>query len=196
MAISTARAELAPWVRATALGWILGIPAIVLLSVLGEALGLEHVQSPLGLGMGAALGLAQAHALRRLVPRPLRWPAATLWGLAAPFLAWDLAALAGSRLPWSLLVAVPAGGLLAGLLQAPLLRPLGVRRLHWALASLVGWALASDSVVLADGLRRFTSLRGLPGALAYLALVAAGGVLLGLATGLVLRRGPGSGPAS
>lgn len=179
--------SVARWTRATALGWALGVPLVVLLSVLAEAGDVEGLQSPIGLGMGLALGLVQLGALRARGARSSSWFWATFAGLSPPFAAIDLARLAGIMVPDSLYVAVPVGGLLAGLLQALALRSAGVRPLLWSLASTLGWSLATASVALADSLRHLSLLHGLAGALLYLVLAAAGGPLLGLATGLALR---------
>lgn len=188
--------SLAGWTRSTALGWALGVPLVVLLSVLAEAGDIESLHSPIGLGMGLALGLVQLKALRAALARPSAWFWATLGGLALPFVAIDLARLGGIVVPYSLYVAVPVGGLLAGLLQALPLRRTGVQPLLWTVASTLGWTLATASVALADSLRHLSLLHGVAGALLYLALAAAGGPLLGLVTGLGFRHAPGASVAS
>ncbi len=60
----------------------------------------------------------------------------------------------------------------------------------WLAASVLGWALAGGAVWAADALSRGQALRGLTGALAYLGLVATGGLSLGLVTGVPLLTWP------
>lgn len=175
--------SLARWVRVTWLGWILGFVFIIVLASAGEALGLGGNQVLVGLGMGAGVGLLQGRALRPLLHRSGPWILVCLVGLGLPFLATDLAQVAGHALPYSLPLAVTLGGLLVGLGQAYLLRP-HVRPVSaWVFASLVGWSLAAGTASLADGISQSHSLRGIAGALAYLGTVAGGGLLLGLVTG-------------
>ena len=45
------------WLRATVAGWLLGVPLIVALALLGEAVGVGGAQFLVGVGMGAGLGL-------------------------------------------------------------------------------------------------------------------------------------------
>lgn len=61
------------WIAHTLVGWILGVPLLLGLSILFEAVGIEHANAPVGLGMGAAtgllLGIATAAVLSRLHPK-------------------------------------------------------------------------------------------------------------------------------
>ena len=41
----------------TLAGWMLGVPLLLGLSILPEAVGIDHANAPVGLGMGAAIGL-------------------------------------------------------------------------------------------------------------------------------------------
>jgi hypothetical protein len=126
--------------------------------------------------------------MRAMTGRAAPWIVATLAGVTTPFLVADVLAGSGWQLPYFLYVVVALGGLLAGGLQARVLRPylrsVGV----WIVASVVGWSLAAGTAALADALQRGQALRGLWGALAYLGIVSSGGVLLGLTTGPVLAR--------
>ena len=56
----------------------------------------------------------------------------------------------------------------------------------WVRITFLGWLLGIV-LVIALALTRESTLRGLPGALLYLGIVGAGGVILGLATSLPLR---------
>lgn len=176
------------WIRATWGGWLLGVPFIVVFALAGELVGIGGAQWLVGAGMGAGLGLLQARALQGTIGRPSTWFWSCVGGLTAPFLAIDLANLAGRAFPWSVYAAIAAAGLLAGGLQARLLRPYLDGARAWVAASVAGWALAGGAVALADLLQRERSLRGLAGAVAFLGTVAMGGLLLGLVTGVALER--------
>lgn len=176
------------WVRATWGGWLLGVPFIVVFALAGEAVGIGGAQWLVGAGMGTAIGILQARALRGVIQRPSAWFWSCVAGLSLPFLAIDLANLTGRPFPWSVYAAVAVAGLLAGVWQARLLRQRFAGALAWVGASVAGWVLASGAVAIADLLQRERSLRGILGALAFLGTVAVGGLLLGLVTGIAIAR--------
>jgi hypothetical protein len=174
------------WVRATWAGWVLGVPFVIALALIGEAVGIGGVQVLVGVGMGAGIGLMQGRAIRSVLHRVAPWFWSCVVGLGLPFLAWDIAKAARWDFPYSLYISVALGGLIVGIWQAFLLRS----HLHstgwWVVASVVGWNLAAGTAAIADGLSRSRSLRGLWGALAYLGIIAGGGLILGLVTGITL----------
>ena len=174
------------WVRATWAGWVLGVPCIIALALIGEAVGIGGAQVIVGAGMGTGLGLLQGRALGGVLPRSAPWFWSCVGGLAAPFLATDIATAAGWSSRYSLQAAVAAGGLIVGSAQALILR----RRFHhvlwWIADRTVGWALAGGTSAIAESVSRSQQLRGVWGALAYLAIVAGGGLILGVVTGLAL----------
>ena len=174
------------WLRATLLGWLLGLPLIILMALAGEAIGLGGSQVLVGAGMGAGVGFMQGRALRRTLGTAVPWFWSTTVGLAMPFLAVDLAALTGRALPYSLYVAIGCAGLIAGGWQAILLRPHLAWSGWWIPASVLGWTAAAGTTALADSLTRSHAIRGLPGAALYLALVALGGLVLGGISGPTL----------
>lgn len=178
------------WLRATWTGWSLGLALTILASLAGDAVGLSGSQTLLGVSMGAGVGLLQSRAMRGTLAHPRKWLLATVAGLTAPFLAIDVARVAGLAVPYSLYACVALGGLAVGLWQARLLRPLVSNAWIWIPASVAGWALAASTAAAADVLPRALAVRGLPGALLYLALVLGGGVILGLFTGMPLARVP------
>ncbi len=177
---------LGPWIRATGAGWALGVPFVILLALAGESLRIGPLQFPVGLGMGLGVGFMQGRIVRTLLGAAAPWRWSCALGLALPFLAADLAQQAGRPLPYSLYLAVALGGLTVGIWQARLLRRRFSRAGWWVAASVVGWSLAAGLGAVADGLPRSHAVRGIWGALAYLGIVAAGGLLLGVVTGLVL----------
>ncbi len=172
------------WARATWLGWVLGVPSIIVLALLGEAVGIGGAQVLVGAGMGAGLGLMQSRALRGVLPRPVLWFWSCALGLALPFLVADLAKVAEWNITYSLYICVALGGLIVGIWQALLLRPRFFNTVWWVVASVAGWAAASGMAAAADSLSRSHSVRGLAGALLYLGIVASGGLVLGFFTGV------------
>ena len=184
------------WTRATWVGWVLGVPCVVVLALLGEALGIGGVQVLVGAGMGTGLGFMQSRALRGVLPKPRLWFWSCAFGLALPFLAFDLAKAAEWKITYSLYVCVVLGGLIVGIWQALILRTRFHNTVWWAIASVVGWSATSGMAALSESLSRSHSLRGLGGALAYLGIIASGGLILGLITGVprvwLLRHKPAS----
>ncbi|MCU0648676.1 MAG: hypothetical protein MUF00_11810, partial [Gemmatimonadaceae bacterium] len=176
------------WIRATVLGWIVGVPVIVLLVALAERFGQHRLNTPIGAGMGLTVGVFQSRVIRARLGGASPWFWSCVVGLASPFLATDIARAVGVDVPYSLYAAVICGGLVVGVWQGALLRSSLGRGTSWVAASVIGWALASGAVALADFFVRATSLRGVPGALVYLGLVALGGVLLAVSSGFVLVR--------
>ena len=176
------------WVGATWLGWLGGIPLVAAFALLGEALGIGGAQVLIGAGMGTAVGLAQGHALRTTLGRMAPWVWSCAAGLAPPFLLADMLRATGHDNRYAVDVAVALGGITAGVWQAYLLRTRATHAAWWVLASAVGWTLAALSAAWADALLRAHAIRGATGAAIYLGLTAAGGLLLGAATGLALVR--------
>lgn len=173
------------WVRATWSGWVLGVPCVIVLALLGEAVGIGGAQVLVGAGMGAGIGLMQGRAMRGVLQKFLPWFWACVVGLAVPFLATDIAKVANWDLTYSLYICVATGGLIVGIWQAFLLRARFRNAIWWAAASAIGWLLASGTAAISDALQRSKSLRGIGGALAYLGIITSGGLILGAVTGLM-----------
>lgn len=174
------------WVRATWFGWLLGIPVIIVLALVGEAVGIGGAQVLVGAGMGTGIGLMQSRVIRSILPKSGVWICSCLIGVGAPFLVTDIAKTAGRNVGYSLFVCVAVGGLIAGGWQAIILRTRFRKTLLWVVASALGWTLAAGTSAVADPISRLHALRGLWGAVAYLGIVAAGGLMLGLVTGVCL----------
>lgn len=172
------------WIRASWAGWLLGIPCLIALALIGEALGIGGAQVSVGAGVGAGVGFVQGRALREVLP-PGHWFWSCAGGLGLAFLLQDVVRLAewGS---FPLKATVAIGGLLTGIWQAVLLQERFRSAAWWVVASLAGWTLAGASATLADTMFQSRRVSGIPGALAYLGLVAIGGLVLGLVTGPAL----------
>lgn len=174
------------WVRATWTGWILGLPLIIALALAGEAIGIGGAQVFVGAGMGTGIGLLQGRAIRGVLHKSAPWFWSCVGGLAAPFLMTDIAKVAGWSSAYSLHASVALGGFIVGTWQALILRPRFHNTRWWVVASTLGWALAGGAAAVADGLSHWQPLRGVWGAVAFLGIVAAGGLILGLVTGVSL----------
>ncbi|MET0645331.1 MAG: hypothetical protein ABW208_01845 [Pyrinomonadaceae bacterium] len=174
------------WVRLTWLGWLLGVPLVVVLALVAEAVGVGGVQAIVGAGMGIGVGLMQGRLIRRLLDRSAAWLCSCAVGLGAPFMLTDVSKAAGWDIPYSLLASIALGGLVVGVWQSLILRSRLRRTGWWVVGSALGWTLAASTSSIAESLQRSQSLRGLWGALAYLGIVAAGGLVLGAVTGICL----------
>ena len=172
------------WVRLTWLGWALGVPCIVVFALAGEAVGIGGVQVLVGAGMGAGVGFMQGRALKNILHAFAPWFWSCVAGLGAPFLVLDIANAMGWKIPYALEAYVALGGLIVGVWQWLLLRVRFHNAGWWVLASALGWGLAAGAAALANA----QPLRGIWGALLFLAITAAGGLILGAVTGLALAR--------
>lgn len=176
------------WLRATWIGWLLGVPLIVVLALAGEAVGIGGSQTLVGAGMGTGIGLMQSRVIKGLVHKAWPWFWSSVVGLLLPFLVLDIGNALGWKIAFSLPLYVALGGLISGGWQAILLKPHCRTAWLWVVANSLGWALAAGSAFLADQLVRAQSLRGLLGAGLYLGVVAAGGLVLGSVTGGFMAR--------
>ncbi len=183
------------WVRATLLGWFVGLIVTIVAAVLADSMGIRGSQAAIGVCMGLSVGLAQGLGGRRWFGSPRAWTVATAVGLGLPFVVGDLLALLGVELPYSLVAYVVLGGLFAGVLQGRVLGARSIENRGWVIASGIAWALAGAAVLLTDAL--FGQVPGLLGLFLFVAVILAGGLVNGLVTGSVLqRRVSGDDPAT
>lgn len=175
------------WVRATWVGWLLGVPLIIVLALVGEAIGIGGSQVLVGAGMGTGIGLMQGRVIRGIVHKSVPWLWSSVIGLALPFLMADISKAAGWGIVYSLPMFVALGGGIAGGWQALILHS-RFRKTWWlwVATSALGWTLAAGAATVADYLSRSHSLRGIWGAVVYLGVVAGGGLILGLVTGICI----------
>jgi len=178
------------WLRvliATPIGWAVGIPAGVGMIILAESVGAMELQTPLVVGVALGISMQQYHALRpALAHSRTRWGLASCFGLAIPFMTADLARVMGRPLSYDLALFVMLGGVLASVLQWRMLRASVTRAGGWLVASPAGYAAAASTVWLNDQVLPKTP--GIIGALQYLGVILAGGVVFGVVTALAAVR--------
>ena len=146
---------------------------------------LASTQFPLAVAWASG-GRVQSRLVAPFLAGARGWITATTLGLSLPFIVADVLRFAGSPVPYSLAAYVALGGVLAGALQARLLRALPFARPAWWLViTPIGWLLAGSTVWLNELLPK--NVPGLLGAGRYLAVVLAGGVVLGVASAVAWR---------
>jgi hypothetical protein len=170
------------WILATSLGWVVGIPVMMLIFAGVEAVRLPG-QFAIGLGMGATVGFLQWRQARRSFGATSAWFWVSAVGMTCPFALCDLV---GYGLDGSALIAPTAfGALLVGLGQHRLFGIRGVRTYCWAPASVIAWALAaatSLALLAIPGHPTSGLLQWLRPLLAF----GSGGIVLSFITGPVL----------
>lgn len=176
------------WIKATTLGWLLGIIAILILSGIIEGLGANEFQFFMGLGMGAGLGIAQWFAARTLLKISRRWIWYTIVGTGAPFLLFDILKVAAAVQfgDYYILYSVVLAGATTGALQYLLLKPISSKAILWIPATFAGWLLAVVAFLGINYTNHFFHGNWLIFS-ANLFLILIGGVLLGTVTGICLK---------
>jgi hypothetical protein len=175
------------WVLTTFGGWVLGVVAIVLLSELGELVGVGDYFG-LGIGMGWAVGYSQWRVARRWFGATSQWMWATVAGLGMPFVLSDILGADLSDGVFVLVTSVVAGALLVSLWQRRTLQSHSVRANWWVPACIGGWGLAAA----------LPAILTTPGPhLSNIGAIAVGGIALGSVTGgalvWMLRARPSAG---
>jgi hypothetical protein len=179
------------WVRATFLGWILGVLLILVGAIVGDLLGAEgEGQTIVGIAMGAGVGYAQARMLRTWQLSTLHWTVASTVGMGVPFIVTDVLAVVWRDSTFTLgtlLLNVVIGGLLVGLLQQRALSSKSDNTAWWVPTCIAGWTLVALGLGLFSEVARVLPGRWL-GAIVNIAAIASGGIVLGLITGGPLAR--------
>ena len=177
------------WIRLTSLGWLLGVILVLAFSAAFEGLGFSK-QFPVGLGMGAGVGLLQWRYLHKRVGMNKTWIWYSVAGMTVPFIVFDIwagysvpIASPGDYLPYT----AGAGSLFISLLQFGMLRKRFNKMAAWVPLSFLGWFAATSGVFLIN----YTNKLGLPNIMVLflnLFLMLAGGLILGLCTAPLIRR--------
>ncbi len=173
------------WLKATFYGWLLGVAFIILLSSILDGIGIEHMQFYLGVGMSAGVSLTQWWWFRKTLPLTVKWIWYALLGMGIPIVILDF--LPEGWLSHPLAYSIATGALCAGLLQSGLLKPLFKNAWWWVVANFAGWCLAVLTVFTMD----YTKNLDIPNlliALINLLLILAGGIVLGLFTGWMMKK--------
>ena len=167
------------WIRATSLGWLLGFGLVIVLAMAWNMVG-GGAQFMVGVGMGTGVGYMQSRVIGEWVDSGRAWMWASIIGMGAPFVMWDIGAVIGIESLFSLPLCVVLGALLVGLMQSRLLTSRSDRANWWVPTCVAGWALPAGASALGD------SVAGGWGGLVSVAGMFLGGVVLGAVTGRVL----------
>jgi hypothetical protein len=178
----------ARWTKATFWGWLIGVVFILMLSSFLGSIGIEDMQFYLGVGMGAGVGLAQWWMLRKYVPITQNWIWLSVIGMSAPFAIIDL--IPSVETPLKLALSVALGALTVGALQYLLLKKHLTKASLWFWACFIGWTLAVLATKIIDYtmLIRVTGYMNLVLAFLNLFIILAGGVILGVISGIALKK--------
>lgn len=169
------------WVQSTFLGWILGF---ILTSVLAggfDLIGIENVQFVLGVGMGAGVGFMQWLMFRRVFLIHKKWIWFSTLGLTIPFLFFDLLNFLSDFTlgVYFLPLSTGLGGIIIGLLQFRIIDAISRKGKLWIVASTLGWFSAALTASSID----YINWAG-----ANMIIILCGGVVLGIITGMFLRK--------
>ncbi|GHN01632.1 hypothetical protein WSM22_31210 [Cytophagales bacterium WSM2-2] len=176
------------WTAVTFAGWFLGVILILLLSGLLDAAGIEHMQFYLGLGMGAGVGFAQWLYLRKKSTIGKNWIWSSALGMGIPFVVMDF--LFPDIGSYKLFFSVMLGALSTAVWQFSILRGHFSNVKLWVIFCFCGWFIGVATVFSVDYTNNLKShiSSNLLLALINLILILAGGVLLGIVTGIGMSR--------
>lgn len=179
----------ARWIRASFIGWFIGILLILALAIGFDSIGIEHLQFFMGIGMGIGVGYMQWKVLKKAIGIEKNWVWTSIVGLGAPMLLLDLLkmfsnlSLGNYHLPLS----IGLGGICIGLLQHKILAAHSSKSGQWIPGCALGWTAAIALVWGVDYTKHISS-HNLTLFFLNIALILGGGIVLGLITGGFLRR--------
>ncbi len=138
--------------------------------------------------MGAGVGAAQWFVLRRVMHIDKRWMWFSIIGMGIPFLVMDL--FLKDMLTHKLPLEMSISAVLVSLLQFNLLKSHFSKAYWWIFGCTIGWCLAVATVFTIDytnGLKEVIhsnlALAGI-----NLLLILSGGIVLGIVTGVLMKR--------
>jgi hypothetical protein len=170
------------WVLATFVGWLLGVVATILLDEISDGAHLGN-QFAVGLGMGLGVGFAQWRIARKWFGVTSIWMWATVVAMGMPFVLTDVIAkqfLGNERI--FLFLNVALGALLLGLFEWRILRTQSKRAHMCIFMNIVGWMLPTVGISLMPGGHPESFLA----IIFNISVVAFGGVVLGIVSGVIL----------
>jgi hypothetical protein len=175
------------WVGFTSLGWVAGIPVLMVVSGLLEPLGLGN--TAIAIGMSSAIAVFQWFMLRKSFPRAKRWMWLSPLVFMIPFLFADVIAYQWFDTTEAAIVFGTLTGavVLAAVQHQFVLDRAGIRLATWMIVNVIAYALALVPPFTLTVVR-IRELQ-LPGALSVtlsFATVLAGGPIIGWLTGIVL----------
>ncbi|MBK9401171.1 MAG: hypothetical protein IPN36_10010 [Bacteroidetes bacterium] len=171
------------WIKATFLGWLLGVVLILVLSSLLDSAGIEHMQFYLGVGMGTGVGFTQWLFLKKSLKMDVRWFLYSILGMGLPFIIVDL--LPEGMIAHKIATGISMGALTTGVMQHLLLKIQTRQAILWIPYSFIGWTMGVLTVFIIDytmALKPILS-NNLLLALINLLLILGGGLVLGFITG-------------
>jgi len=176
------------WVTFTFWGWLLGVAFILALSSLLGTLGIEDMQFYLGVGMGAGVGFTQWLVLRKHIAISKNWIWTSCLGMGIPMIILDL--LLSGTMAYKLPLSIVPGSITAGILQYLILKTHGQKSHLWILSSVIGWCVAVATVFTIDYTNALKPIISSNLVLAFinLVLILAGGVVLGIITGISMKK--------
>ena len=144
------------WLIATLMAWLLGIIAAIVLSyAIVSPILHKDTNLIVGLVLGSTVGLLQMISVRPVLYLTPRWMWGATVGMGIPFIiavAVDEVMLGGALTSETMLVPVAlTGGVLTGLIQAPVLGLHTPRSKWWTLASMVSWGAAWLFSIILNG---------------------------------------------
>lgn len=181
--------SLKKWTISTFLGWLLSVVFILILSGIFDGLGIEGYQFYLGISVGLGVGLTQWLRLKKYSSIDIKWVWYTALGAGLPFLIFDLLKIYG-HINFGeryLLYSVSVAGLSVGIMQYLLLKPYSSKAVSWIPLSLVGWVCAALTVIAINSSMQYIK-QPLLGFIVNLSLILAGGLVLGLITGIFVSK--------
>ncbi|RYD57456.1 MAG: hypothetical protein EOP56_09115 [Sphingobacteriales bacterium] len=185
----TTDVTLGRWTWATFTGWFLSIVAIIALSAAFDGIGIENLQFYLGVGMALGTSYMQWRVLHNAFGTGTTWIWNAVIGMGAPFLAFDLLKIfADVQLGANYIIySVCIASVLAGLLQFLVLKKYAAKAGLWIIASILGWIAATSTVLVMDHTKGLIHNNWV-GFIVNLSLIFAGGIVLGIITGLFMRK--------
>ncbi|HRH65317.1 MAG TPA: hypothetical protein PLU53_03385, partial [Bacteroidia bacterium] len=130
-------------------------------------------------------GFAQSLLLKKYAPIDFKWILGSIAGMGVPFIFLDF--IPSDTIPHKLPLSIALGGLTVGLLQYLLLIKYFRKGYLWIPGCFLGWTLGVLTVFTID-YTKYLALNNLITAFINLLLILAGGVVLGVISGIALKK--------